>query len=62
MKCLQKSKEDMGIPELELQAVVSHLMGSGNYTQVLYKNSKCFKLLSSFPRPAYFTFKTESMS
>ena len=27
--------------KLELQVVVSHLVGAGNQTQVLYKSNKC---------------------
>lgn len=40
-------------PELELQKVVSCLVGAETQTQVLCK-SKCFKLLSHLPSPGLF--------
>lgn len=37
--------------EREFRVVVSHLVGAGNRTYVLYKSSKCSKLLKHLSRP-----------
>lgn len=42
--CLQRPETDIEFPELELLTVVSSYVGSGNWTQVFSKSSKCSKL------------------
>lgn len=38
-------------PELELQAFVSHHVGSGNWTWALWRRGQCSELLSYLPSP-----------
>lgn len=41
---LESQKRASNAMELELKAIVSHLVGSGSQTQVFYKISKCSSL------------------
>jgi hypothetical protein len=54
--CLQKSEEDIGSLELELQMVVGTHVNAGNWTWVLCKNNKCPYLLSHLSSPAFHYF------
>ena len=40
--------------ELELQVAVSHYVGAGNGTRVLWKSSECSSLLRHLSSPSFF--------
>ena len=42
--------------ELELQMGVSHHVGAGNWTEVLYKSSQCSELLNQLFSPLLYIF------